>query len=546
MGLNLKSFFSSQFLLLIMAILLMSGCASIQKPQGGPRDRTPPKLLLATPMNPTRNFKGQTIKLDFDEYFKFMNQFQEITISPALEKPLDLKIRQKSLVINIKDTLTKNTTYVINFGKGIADVNESNVMKNFTYVFSTGPHIDSLSISGQVTDNQTTEKVKDATVMLFPVAQDTLFGKKKPAIYTTTDSSGTFNLANLHDGDYRIYALKELAPNKIYDKDDELIAFSKDPIHLTKDTSNIKLSVFKQTPEKFRVIDRHFDPDGKMVFIFNKPLIAPVLKINYPAALDEQKIVDFSKTRDTAMLYLKNTNFDSISVSFIDKGVILDTVTRTKSAKETYERILNLTYNLSYDNKLKPNTDLLITAGQPIESIDASRIILLEDSVAKGGFTLTKDPANPKKLTFKYKWKQGAKYNLAFNEGTFTNIYGDKNKRLPRIFSIDKPENYGLLILTVSIADTAKSYVVELLNAAKQVIRTDVIKKTTAINYKDFAAGKYTVRVVYDDNNNGQWDSGNVKKGLYPEYIFVVPKTYSIRPNIDAEETAEIPREPRQ
>lgn len=526
-----------------MVFLMFAGCASIQKPQGGPRDRTPPKLLLATPMNPTRNFKGKTIKLDFDEYFKLVNQFQEITISPTLEKPLDLKIRQKSLVIDIKDTLTKNTTYVINFGKGIADVNESNVMKNFTYVFSTGPHIDSLSMSGQVTDNQTNEKVKDATVMIFPLSQDSLFGKKKPAIYTTTDSSGTFTLANLHDGDYRIYALKEQAPNKIYDKDDELIAFSKNPVHLTKDTLNIKLNLFKQTPDKFRVIDRHFDPDGKMVFIFNKPLVEPSLKINYPAALDEQKIVDFSKTRDTALLYLKNMKFDSISVSFLDKGVLLDTVTRTKSANETYTRTLALAYNMSYDNKLKPGTDFVITAAQPIESIDASRIFLLEDSVTKA-VTVTKDPANPRKMILKYKWKQGAKYQVTFSEGSFTNMYGDVNKRLVRQFELDKPENYGSIILTVNIADTSRHYIVEFLNSAKQVIQTDIIKKTTVIKYNNYIASKYTVRVVYDDNNNGRWDSGNVKKGLYPEYIFVVQKSYNIKPNWEAEETADIPAKP--
>src|SRR3546814_5861280 len=38
----------------------------------------------------------------------------------------------------------------INFGKAIADFNETNELRNFSYVFSTGPEIDSLSISGSV------------------------------------------------------------------------------------------------------------------------------------------------------------------------------------------------------------------------------------------------------------------------------------------------------------------------------------------------------------------------------------------------------------
>ena len=68
---------------------------------------------------------------------------------------------------------------MINFGKAIADVNEGNILNNFTYVFSTGPHIDSLSISGSVQNTLTGDKEKDVTVMLLTPKQDTtIFGKR--------------------------------------------------------------------------------------------------------------------------------------------------------------------------------------------------------------------------------------------------------------------------------------------------------------------------------------------------------------------------------
>ena len=173
---------------------------------------------------------------------------------------------------------------MINFGKSIADVNEGNILNNFTYVFSTGPHIDSLSISGDVQNSLTGEKVKDATVMLLTPKQDTsIFGKKRPTVFATTDSAGHFSLKNLHTGDYYIYGLKETAPNKIYDNDNELIAFLKKPIHLRKDTSNIQLSLFKQDRRKLRLVEHRFDLDGKMYFTFNKPLENPSVKILYPA-----------------------------------------------------------------------------------------------------------------------------------------------------------------------------------------------------------------------------------------------------------------------
>src|ERR1700712_5975770 len=98
MRLNKKTAFFREKLLPFFIALLLLGCASQQKPQGGPRDRTPPKLLKATPPNMTRNFKEKQIKLDFDEYFNLKNPFQEITISPAPEKLPTYKKSKKSIL----------------------------------------------------------------------------------------------------------------------------------------------------------------------------------------------------------------------------------------------------------------------------------------------------------------------------------------------------------------------------------------------------------------------------------------------------------------
>src|SRR3984885_10192969 len=257
-------FFLSKIVLIYLAFLFF-GCANRQPPQGGPKDHEPPKLLKATPPNMTRNFKAKIIQLDFDEFFKLTNTYTEVSMSPTPAKLPEYKLKKKGIEIVLKDSLEKNTTYVINFGKAIADVTEGNILKNFTYVFSTGAHIDSLSISGKIVNTLTQEREKDATVMLFTLKQDSLlFGKKKPTIYATTDSAGNFTLNNLHPNDYRIYALKETQPNKIFDKDDELNAFLKKNIHLTTDTSNVQLKLFKQIPQKFRLVNRRTDLDGKM------------------------------------------------------------------------------------------------------------------------------------------------------------------------------------------------------------------------------------------------------------------------------------------
>ena len=525
--------------------LLIQSCANRQLPQGGPRDHDPPKLLKATPPSMTRNFNYKVIQLDFDEYFKLNNIYQEVSISPTPAKLPEYKIKNKSIVINLRDTLEKNTTYVINFGKAIADVNENNVLKNFTYVFATGNHIDSLSLSGNVTNTQTQEKEKDVTVLLFTLKQDSLlFGKKKPTIYTTTDSAGNFTINNLHPNDYRIYALKETSPNKIYDNENELIAFNKNTIHLNKDTSNIQLRLFKQAADKFRLAEHRTDPDGKMFFSFNRPLNNPSLLIRYPPGFDNQKIVDISKTKDTAILYMRNMAYDSISVSVLENNKPLDTVFFRKGKKETFQRSLTFGYDISGDGKLKPGTPLTIRANFPVESFDQSLITLKEDSTDISNFTLQKDSANSKLFTLNYRWKQIDNYLLTINEGAFTDIYGDKNKRFVKRFQLDKAENYSLLTLKVTVPDTGRSYVVELLNEQRRLLRSDVIRKTTSLQYKNYLTGRYRVRVIYDNNNNGRWDSGNVNQKRQPENIWVDEELITLRPNWEQDTPVNVPKEP--
>ncbi|SEN23543.1 Ig-like domain-containing protein [Mucilaginibacter gossypiicola] len=529
--------------LLIFIVLFIFGCAAQQPPQGGPRDQTPPKLVKAIPGNKTRNFAAKQIDLEFDEFIKLTNTYQEISMSPAMEKQPEYTSNKRKLKIEFKDTLQKNTTYVINFGKAIQDVNESNILKNFTYVFSTGNHIDSLSITGTVTNTLTQEKEKDVLVFIFPVKQDTLFGKKKPSIFALTDSSGNFALNNLREDDYRIYALKEASPDKIFNRDDELIAFLKKPIHLRADTSNIQLNLFKQDPEKFRVSEKRFDTDGKLLLVFNKGLTQPAIKVLYPTDVDSKKQVSFSRTKDTASVYLRNMNFDSLRVAIFDKGKPIDTIYQLKRKNESFTRVLTTSYNIGNDSKLKPGSNLVLTASIPVDNFDQSLITLNEDSVATSDYTIQKDTGNYKLLNLKYRWRETSKYELILNDGALTDIYGDKNKRLSKKFQINKLDNYSQLTVKLTVPDTSKAYVVELLSEDKKLIQSDPITKSTSLVYKGILAAKYYIRIIYDENKNGKWDSGNVKLKRQPENIWLNEKLITLRPNWEAEEPVTIPKE---
>lgn len=169
---------------------------------------------------------------------------------------------------------------------------------------------------------------------------------------------------------------------------------------------------------------------------------------------------------------------------------------------------------------------------------------MTEDSVDvnESDIAVLKDPNNDRRFLVKYKWKAGKNYAIAFNEGTFTDIYDDKNIRVEKKFSLDKVDNYGVLILKMALPDTGH-YVVQLMNANDVVLRNDVITKSTSITYNNFLVGKYHLRVIYDTNDNGKWDTGNVKKGIQPENIWVYKKELTLRANFDASQDIDVPKE---
>ncbi|MES2417639.1 MAG: Ig-like domain-containing protein [Bacteroidota bacterium] len=525
---------------LLLIVALGYGCASMRSPEGGPIDKTPPVVLKMEPKNLTTNFNSQKVTITFDEYFNLQNAFKEFSISPEQEKPPLLKKAQKKLEITFQDTLEKNTTYTLNFGKAIADVHENNVLKNLTYVFSTGPLLDSLSISGQVKNTVTGKPELDAVVFLLPLSRDTLFGKKKASIYTTTDSSGHYKLSNLKKDTYKIYALKETGGDKIYQQSTDEIGFIKDSLVLNKNIDSVNIGIFKELAQNFRVLDRRLNPDGSIALVFNQHLIKPSLTVLDNKPIDENKLIRFNKTNDSLKLWLQDLSFDSVKIVIKDEDKPLDTLTFNRDKKDTYARTIQSRDNLEA-NMLNPYRPLKLLFNLPLTAIDPGKVILLEDSVRKTAFTFTKDTTDLLSYTLNYPWKKKSNYIITFEEGAVTGIFKAKNTAFKKIFRLASADDYGTLTLTVETPDTTKSYVLEIVDDKKIVVWSEPILKNRKIIFANYKAGVYFARIVYDENKNGAWDTGNVSKGRQPEKIWYSPAELSIKANWDRNEKLIIP-----
>jgi len=546
---NLKAqYFNLKNLLVVLTSLLIFGCASIQTPQGGPKDNKPPKVVSMIPKNQTRNFNAKKILIQFDEFFKIQNETKEFSISPELEKAPILKIKKKVLEITMPDTLEKNTTYTLNFGKAIGDINEANVIKNLSYVFSTGNEIDSLTLSGKVSNALTGEFEKDVTVLILPIERDTLFGKKRASIYTLTDSSGNYKLNNLRKGTYKVYALKESTGggDKIYQQSSDEVGYIKEPVVIDKNIDNINLQTFKELAPNFRVLERKINTDGSISLSFTQQLKKPQLTITEPAALDVSKKVLFNKTNDTAKVWLTDMSFDSVKVAIQDQGKLLQIVNLTRGKKDEYTRDLTPTDNAG-NGKLSPFQRYTLTFASPIISADASKIVLLDDSIKRTNFQLVKDSVDFLKYYITFPWKNKRKYDLKFSAGAFTGMFNTKNKEFTKRFTLDANDNYGSqFILNVSVPDTTINYIVEILNEKKSAIRSYPIKSNTKISFNNYPVAKYLIRVVYDKNKNAIWDTGSIAAGTQPEKIWYSKDEITLRPNWDIENNLIIPPPPKE
>lgn len=207
-------------------------CAREARPTGGLKDTTAPFVVRERPHNGAGNQQMRKIRIDFDEFITVQNVNETCIISPPLGKTPKMTTRKKNLTIDLKDVeLQENTTYTFTFTNGIADVNEENILNQYTYAFSTGNSIDTLQISGKVMNAETGTASQSAFVLLYKNdLNDSAFLTQKPNYVTQVRNDGAFTITNIAAGEYRLYALDEQNRDFMFNAGDEKIAFHEEII----------------------------------------------------------------------------------------------------------------------------------------------------------------------------------------------------------------------------------------------------------------------------------------------------------------------------
>lgn len=530
---NLKVY---KLLIVLVILLSITNCAKRGRPTGGPVDENPPILVSASPKQESVNFKETKIKIYFDEYIKIKDLKKNLVISPPQKnEPQISPVGTPSKVITIKilDTLDANTTYLFNFGNGVVDNNEENVLQNFKYVFSTGSFIDSLTLSGEVTDPLIKKPEAAIDVMLYEYDStyyDSIIFKQKPKYITNTLDTTLYNLTNLRAGKYLLIALSDQNNNKIFDPKVDKIGFINDTVTLpTDEIYNIK--IFKEVPE-LRVFKPKEVTKGHLIFPYEGDASNLNIKILSPVTEDFKFEMNYEKDRDTINYWYTPMEVDSLNFE-VSKNNYSENLT----LKIRNTELDTLKVNSSVKGFISHLDTLFITTNNPIIKLDTSKISIVKDSIPIK-FT-TKISKSKTKFSINFNKDFDAQYNFNILPNTIEGIFGFKNDSITFNLKTKKLEDYGSIAINI-VSSQKTSFIVDLLNEKGLVIRKQVIKHPQIVNFAYLNPGNYLVRVTLDKNNNGIWDTGNYLEKLQPEEILFYDKILELRVNWDLNETFNI------
>ena len=234
-------------LILSKIAVLNSGCANIIPPTGGPRDSLPPILLKVTPPDSSKGFDTKTITFTFDEFIdQPQDIFRNLIVSPLPDTLPVIEAKLRTLTVKIKEALEPNTTYYYNFGDAIKDINEGNVLRNLSYIFTTGNTLDTMQLSGNVVLAETGGVDSTLIVTLYKSGVDSAIMKERARYMTRLDGRGRFRFLYLPQGTYYIYVMKE---TKTY-SDKELFAFADSAIDIKPGAAPVTLYAYTETKEQ--------------------------------------------------------------------------------------------------------------------------------------------------------------------------------------------------------------------------------------------------------------------------------------------------------
>jgi len=525
-------------LFLFLICLSFVQCAKRGTPTGGEIDTTPPNFVRANPENYSTNFKADEIRIYFNEYIKLVKPQEQIIISPPITPRPEitpLGNPQRFVKINIDDTLQENTTYVINFGNSVVDNNESNPLPFFKYVFSTGTYIDSLTVSGTVNDALLNEAEPFISVMLYERDEnfsDSLIYTQPPRYVTNTlDSLRTFELTNLKAGTYQLVAIKDRNNDYKYNPGREKIAFINEPVTIPTDTT-YNLTLFRE--------NLAFQPERPKQLNANKLLVG-YRGLIHPDSVAFQPLSSVPPDFDYRIVKVPNKD----SIHFYFKPVLdVDSLKLRSVTSVRTDTLITRIVSMPTDTlqvttepsgNLEFGANITLRANTPLTEVNSELISIIDRDSTSVSFTSELIPfENVVRIQFPKNENQS--YTMNVLPGALTDFYNATNDSIRSVFKTRAYSEFGNLSL--NLMNVRSFPIIVQLTDEKGILKAEQYSTSgTNLRFEYITPGKYLLRLIYDENENGIWDTGDYLRRIPPEEIIYFPTVLDVRPNWDINET---------
>ena len=573
--------------LIIFAImLLVHACANkAQGPTGGPKDKTPPQVLRTFPTNGSLNFNKKVVVIDFDKIVTVEKPTDYVIISPPQKKPADVKSLGKRVEVNFNEKLQDNTTYSINFGNAIQDVNEKNILKNYLFSFSTGSEIDTLKISGTVINAEDLNPIAGIIVGIYQETSDSVFSLKPFMRIGKTDENGHFSIDNVKKGKYKVFALGDTNHDYTF-QPGEGLALCDSMIVPTFVRQEMKDTVWADSTEVDSIrtyMGTRFLPDSLTLRYFKENK-----KRQYFVKFERKEPFVFSlffNTTQAILPDLKPLNFKWDNKYLLQKSSGLDSLTYWITDSLVWKKD-TLKIAMSYlktDSlfQLKPQTDTILVSMHkarinvhakaskrltplkipplkfmnniastfeiynpiqlnfeaPLEYIDVSKIKLFQktDTIFKQiPFKWIQSDSTKMSYAIQHKWIAETSYEIRIDSAAFKSIYQRTSSKLKSEFKIRSLDEYSSVKLLLAVFNPKA--ILQILDSKDEVLSSKPVSvKGTVFEY--LKPGDYYMRMFIDDNGNGKWDPGSLAKRRQPEQVYYYPKKMTLMANWEFEET---------
>ena len=578
--------------LVIAVAIFMAACASIGRPEGGPRDEMPPVFVSSKPIQGATNVKSNKIELVFDENIRVDDVSNKVVISPAQKAMPSIIANGKKIIVELRDTLIPNTTYTLDFSDAIRDLNEANPIDGFALDFATGDSIDSLRISGLLMEARNLEPAQGMIVGVYSNLSDSAISTLPLERISKTNQLGQFTIRGLKPGYYRVFALNDKNRDYHWDRSED-VAFYDIPVFPSTEPIEVvdTLRAYNGTDSLVTRKGIKYLPNNILLTWFNEGYVAQYLKdykrpsrnilnfnfatksdtlpkitlINGPKAgaeIDDWALLNSGETLDTleywindsvvlaqdsmivAARYLRtDTNNELSWTTDTLKLFYKDPKPKKKKKNEeeadTLPKVKHINWMLQAASPQDVNKPLRFLSSQPLAFIDNGgvRLSIKRDTIweSEGPVRITPDTTGRiLKYTIPHKWEPGAKYKLEIDSASLIGIYNECNKAFKQEFSVRPTEDYVNLFFNVTGTDLP--VVVELLDGSDKVVATaPVIDGKASFNF--LLPGKYFARAFIDSNNNGIYDTGNLLAKRQPEEIYYYNKRINAKKNWDIEQS---------